>query len=130
MKYLLVGLGLAIAIAAAAAWAWLPVQYEAFALLRVADKSPTVLAAPAASPEEVATFRRTQVQLMLSNLVLKARGERKADQRAAERGPHGEDAPAWLRESLVIDYPDESEVMRVVLALPNGDNCWRSSTRS
>lgn len=95
---------------------FLPNQYEAFALLKVASKPPTVLGRSAtgeADREEFAVFKRTQAQLMLSNVVIHGALRDDTVGRLATIKEHGDDPVAWLKEQLVVDFPDNAEIMRV-----------------
>ena len=62
--------GALVVLAAATAWFLIPARYEAYALVKVAEKRPAVLAGEPINPNEFATFKRTQVQLLESHQVL------------------------------------------------------------
>lgn len=113
---LAIGLGLAVGgTAAALLWYFLPVRYEAFALLKVAERPPAVLDKSATAAEEFAVFKRTQVQLILSNLVLQGTLRDSTINRLETLKEHTDDQIAWLKDQLVIDYPDDAEIMRVAM---------------
>jgi len=113
---LAIGLGLAVGgTAAALLWYFLPVRYEAFALLKVAERPPAVLDKAATAAEEFAVFKRTQVQLILSNVVLQATLRDSTINRLETLKEHVDDQVAWLKDQLVIDYPDDAEIMRVAM---------------
>ena len=65
--------------------------------------------------DEFATFKRTQVQLFLSNAVLAADAQRNGDREACVVKEHYDDPVAWLKGKLIIDYPDDSEILRVAI---------------
>ena len=68
---LAIGLGVSVAtLAAGLLWFFLPVHYEAFALLKVSGKPPAVLEKRAGAADEFAVYKRTQVQLIRSGMVL------------------------------------------------------------
>ena len=57
---LAIGLGTLVGgIAAALVWFFVPVRYEAFALLRVSNKNPSILNKSGAAVEEFAIYKRT-----------------------------------------------------------------------
>jgi hypothetical protein len=82
----------------------------------VAEKAPGVLNESAGDADQFAVFKRTQVQLIKSGAVLRAavRQPKIAELSVVRR--YGDNAVNWLRQELVIDYPDDAEVMRVSLA--------------
>jgi capsular exopolysaccharide synthesis family protein len=113
---LAIGLGLAVGgTAAALLWYFLPVRYEAFALLKVAERPPAVLDKATTAAEEFAVFKRTQVQLILSNIVLQGALRDTTINRLDTLKEHADDQVAWLKDQLVIDYPDDAEIMRVAM---------------
>ncbi len=63
-------LGLMILIVAGLAWFFVPVRYEAFALLKVSSRPPSVLDESLSTADDFSIFKRTQVQLLLSRPVL------------------------------------------------------------
>jgi hypothetical protein len=102
----------------AAAWAWYvtSVDYQAYALLKVASVPPAVLERPAqGSPEQFSIFKRTQVQLIQSPLVLAGAVRDPSIQGLSLVQAHRDDAVSWLKGHLTIDYPDDAEIMRVSL---------------
>ena len=69
---LAIGLGTLVGtVAAAMVWYFVPVRYEAFALIRVSDRPPSVLQKPSDATEAYATFKRTQVEMFGSGMVLR-----------------------------------------------------------
>jgi len=113
---LAVGLGVLIAtLAGAAVWYLIPVKYEAFALLKVSGKPPQILERGNAAVDEFAVFKRTQVQLLLSNMVINGVLREPAINRLPSVQENSDDPISWLKEQLVIDYPDDAEIMRVAM---------------
>ena len=70
MRRFLIGSGGLLMLAGAAIWLLVPVRYEAFALLKISRKPPSVLEVHAVTDEDFAVFKRTQGQLVMSGLVL------------------------------------------------------------
>jgi len=104
---------------------FLPSQYEAFALLKVASKPPTVLGRSATSEqdrEEFAVFKRTQAQMLLSNVVIQGALRDATISRLSTIRDHSDDAVSWLKEQLVVDFPDNAEIMRVGMKGSNKDD--------
>jgi hypothetical protein len=83
MRYLALGVGVALLVGAVAGYFLILNRYEAFALLKVSNQSPAVLARPKATPEEFQVYKRTQVQLILTGAVLR---RALADPRISELG--------------------------------------------
>ncbi len=93
-----------------------PVQYEAYALLRVSSTSPTVLSQVREETRgEFEIFKRTQVQLLLSGLVLRGAVREPEIKQLSVIKQHDDDPVAWLRDELLLDYPDDAEILRVSL---------------
>jgi polysaccharide biosynthesis transport protein len=119
---LAIGLGVTVAtIAAGLLWFFLPVHYEAFALIKVAGKPPAVLERRAGAADEFAVFKRTQVQLIRSGLVLQGTLRDAQINRLSLIKEHSDDPVAWLNNQLVIDYPDDAEVLRLAMSGTNRD---------
>jgi polysaccharide biosynthesis transport protein len=113
---LAIGLGLTTGIVLAAlVWFLVPVKYEVYALLRVAGKQQSVLSKTGSGTEEFQTFKRTQVQLILSPFVLKKATAEPSIAKLPTILEHNEDPSAWLKGELIIDYPDDSEILRVAI---------------
>jgi len=113
---LAIGLGVTVAtIAAGLLWFFLPVHYEAFALLKVSGKPPAVLERRAGATDEFAVYKRTQVQLIRSGLVLNGTLRDAAINRLSLIKDHGDDPIAYLNDQLVIDYPDDAEILRLAM---------------
>ncbi len=113
MKKLLIGLGLAIIVGAVAVWWLVPVRYEVFALLKVAGRQQHVLNRGGEGVDEFQTFKRTQVQLMLSPFVLRRAVSEPKIAGLASIKEHNDESYSWLKEQLIIDYPDDSEILRI-----------------
>ncbi len=98
----------------------LPARYEAFALLKISRHEPGVAGMAGESAEDFEIFKRTQAQLIKSpSVVREALKDSKVKQlKSVERDGHG--ALAWLHDQLVVDFPDDSEIMRVSLSGPDG----------
>jgi capsular polysaccharide biosynthesis protein len=108
--------GTLVVLAALAAWFFVPVQYEAYALLKVANRPPAVLTGPAATAgEDFSIFKRTQAQLLLSSAVLEGTLRDPQIDRLAIVQAHQDDPVSWLRNQLEVNYPDDAEIMRVTL---------------
>ena len=113
---LAVGLGTVVAtLATALVWYFVPVQYEAYALLKVASAPGGVLDKTRSAADEFNTFKRTQVQLILSNIVLQRAVKEKDLLQLSALKEHFDEPVAWLKGKLLIDYPDDSEVLRVAI---------------
>jgi capsular polysaccharide biosynthesis protein len=112
---LLIAAGALVLLAAASAWYFFPVQYEAYALLKVASKPPAVLGQGPVADVDFAIFKRTQVQLMLSSVVLNGTLREPAIFRLSMVQAHRDDPVSWLKGQLIIDYPDDAEIMRIAL---------------
>ncbi len=113
---LAIGLGVTVAtISAGLLWFFLPVHYEAFALLKVAGKPPTVLERRAGAADEFAVYKRTQVQLIRSGMVLQGTLRDTKINALSLIKDHSDDPIAWLNNQLVIDYPDDAEILRLAM---------------
>ena len=110
------GLGLLVGgVAAGLVAFFVPVKYEAFSLLRVSNRAPSVLAETASGIEEFAIFKRTQIQLILSGIVLQRTVVEPDINRLSIIHEHDDDPVSWLKEQLIIDYPDDAEILRVAI---------------
>ncbi len=109
-------LGLATGISVAAiVWFVMPIKYEAFSLLRVSNRAPSVLNESYTAVEEFNIFKRTQVQLIQSPLVLLGTLREKDINQLKLVRENPDDPVAWLKDQLIIDYPDDSEILRVAM---------------
>jgi capsular polysaccharide biosynthesis protein len=113
MKRLLIGLGLAVIVGTVAFWWLAPVRYEVYALLRVAQRQQHVLNKGGEGVDEFQTFKRTQVQLILSPFVLQRAVREPKIANLATIKDHKDEPHSWLKEQLIINYPDDSEILRV-----------------
>jgi capsular polysaccharide biosynthesis protein len=122
MRSWAIGLGVVILIGAGVAWLVVPVRYEAFALLKVSTRPPYVLARSADVPlDEFKIFKRTQVQLILSNQVLQRAVSEPEVNRLSVIQEHDDEPVAWLKSQLMIEYPDDSEILRVAVKSTKAD---------
>ena len=115
MRRFLIGVGGLLMLAGAAIWLLVPVKYEAFALLKISRKPPSVLEVHAVTDEDFAVFKRTQRQLIMSGLVLNGALHEKEINNLETIKKHYDDPAEWLRSQLIIDYPDDSEILRVAM---------------
>ncbi len=123
---LAVGLGLTASILmAAAVWFVLPVKYEAFALLKVSGMPPQILEPGGVAANEFDIFKRTQVQLFLSNVVLNGVLREPAINNLPLVQRNADDPISWLKGELMIDYPDDAEIMRVAMKGERKDDILR-----
>lgn len=116
-----ISLGVLVLLGTAAAWLLVPTQYEAFALLKVSGKPPSVLERGRAAPDEFAIFKRTQAQMIRSGLVLNGTLRDVKVNGLSLIKDHSDDPIAWLNDHLVIDYPDDAEILRVTMKGENRD---------
>jgi polysaccharide biosynthesis transport protein len=113
---LAIGLGFLVGgVAAGLLWFLMPVKYEAFATLRVSGAPPVVLEKDRGAHEEFSLFKRTQVQLVLSNVVLQRTLAEPKINRLSMIQEHNDDPISWLKDQLIVDYPGDSEVMRIAI---------------
>jgi capsular polysaccharide biosynthesis protein len=112
---LLIAAGVIILLAAGAAWYLVPVRYEAFALLKVASTPPTVLTKGEVAPDDFDIFRRTQAQLVKSHVVLNGTLREPSINALSIVQPHQDDTVGWLSSRLIIDYPNDAEIMRIAM---------------
>ena len=95
-------------------WIFLPKGFEAVAWLRVRDKSGMFGAGIGRDNAEYEAFRKTQVQLIKSPLVLMAALRRPGvDGLTALKGE--EDKVGWLMRNVQVSAPMESEVIQIRL---------------
>ena len=81
--------------------------------------------------EEFAIFKQTQVQLLKSNMVINGVLRDSQINQLPTVQQHADEPVAWLKESLLIDYPDDAEIMRHLAARQPPETIWsRSSTGS
>ena len=112
---LFIAAGALVVLVAAAAWYFLPVQYEAYALLKVASSPPAVLPEGQAPAEDFDLFKRTQVQLVLSHVVLNGTLREPDMNRLSMVQEHKENPVSWLKDRLMIDFPDDAEILRIAM---------------
>jgi NADH dehydrogenase/NADH:ubiquinone oxidoreductase subunit G len=114
-RRILIATGLVVALAATAAWLALPTQYEAFALLKVSGRQPSILERGTATPDEFMLFKATQRQLVAGNLVATGVLRDATIHSLATVQSHQNDPVAWLTDALRVDFPGDAEIMRVSL---------------
>ncbi|MBI3839643.1 MAG: hypothetical protein HY288_17110 [Planctomycetia bacterium] len=113
---LAIGLGLlGGAIAAGLACLLVPVHYEAFALLKISRQSPAVLNQVAVSNDEFAMFKRTQVELIRSDVVMHGTLRQPDINKLSMVQDHKDDPVSWLSNQLIIDYPNDAEILRIAM---------------
>jgi polysaccharide biosynthesis transport protein len=114
---LAIGLGVTVStLVAGLVWFFVPVKYEAFALLKVAGKPPMVLGRLTDSvTDEFSVFKRTQVDLIKSNVVMLGTFREKEINQLSMVREHSDDPVAWLSYELMIDYPNDAEILRVAM---------------
>ena len=113
---LALGAGMAVgSIAAVLVWVLVPVKYEAFSLLKISGRAPAVLKENAEAGEVFEIYKRTQKQLLTSGLVLQAVVNQREIATLQTYKEHYDDPISWLKEQLIVDYPDDSEILRVAL---------------
>jgi len=115
-----ISLGVLILLATAAAWMLVPPRYKAYALLKVSSKPPAVLERRPGATDEFAVYKRTQVQLIRSGLVLNGTLRDAKINTLSLIKDHSDDPIAYLNDHLVIDYPDDAEIMRITMTGENG----------
>jgi succinoglycan biosynthesis transport protein ExoP len=101
-------------IAGALTFLFLPRGYEAVAWLRVRDKSGMFGAGMGRDNAEYESYRKTQVQLIKSPLVLMA-AMRRPGVNALESLKDEDDKVGWLVRNIQVSAPMESEVLQVRL---------------
>ncbi len=101
-------------------WVFLPKGYEAVAWLRVRDKSGMFGAGIGRDNAEYEAFRKTQVQLIKSPLVLMA-ALRRPGVDALSTFDGEQDKVGWLMRNVQVSAPMESEVIQVRMRGENAD---------
>jgi hypothetical protein len=101
-----------------------PIEHEASALLRISRQPLTVLEGRHSSPttpEDFASFKRTQAQLLRSSLVVnRTVGEKAISKLPVLAGQ--KDPDSWLLEHTTVDFPEDAEIMRVTVRCTNSDD--------
>lgn len=119
----LFAVGAAILVTTGVAWIVFPVEYEAFALLKISRYQPTVLDDGAVrTDDDFEIFKRTQVQLVGSYAVLNGTLHDPAIMKLPSVQMHLDDPTTWLKEDLSVDYPDDAEIMRISMRGPDRDD--------
>ncbi|MEX2113455.1 MAG: polysaccharide biosynthesis tyrosine autokinase [Pirellulales bacterium] len=113
---LAVGIGSAVGLTAALlVWFLVPVKYEAFALLRVAEKPGGVLDKSRDARDVFDLFKRTQAQYVVSGPVVRKTIREPSIARLATIKDHDDDPESWLSDQIMVDYPNDAELMRVAI---------------
>lgn len=100
--------------AAAAVWLFVPQAHEAVAWLRVRDKSG-VLNSANRDNAEYESYRKTQVQLIRSPLVLMSALRQSGINSLKTIQAEKEDPVGWLQDNIQVTAPMETEVVQVRL---------------
>ena len=111
-----VGLGLLVGgTLSAMVWYFLPVRYEVVALLRVLSTRPKVLEKEGlgGADGDYAVYKRTQAALFKSNFVLQATLRKPEVKRLFLIQHNKDDILDFLSNEISVDYPGDSEIMRV-----------------
>ncbi len=113
---LALGLGMLVSgLVAGLLWFLVPVKYEAYALLKVSGRQPSILEKGTTPADEFMLFKATQGQLVASNMVANnvLRG---ADINQLESvRQHSDDPVSWLKDELMVDFPGDAELMRIAI---------------
>ncbi len=113
---LAVGIGMAVGLTAAlVVWFMVPVKYEAFAMLRVAEKPGGVLDKSREGRDVFDLFKRTQAQYVTSGPVVRKTIREPSIARLATIRKHDDDPESWLSGQIMVDYPNDAEFMRVAI---------------
>jgi capsular exopolysaccharide synthesis family protein len=116
---LAVGIGSAVGlIAAAIVWFVVPIKYEAYALLNVEQNREGVLDKTTQGREVFEIFKRTQAALVTSGSVLRNAIREPAVMGMSTIKDHDDDPAGWLSDQVIVDYPNDAEVMRVAVKTP------------
>lgn len=116
---LALGVGSAVGlIAAAIVWFVVPVKYEAYALLKVEETAEGVLDKTTQGREAFDIFKRTQAALVTSGPVLRNAIREPAVMGMSTIKDHDDDPAGWLSGQVIVDYPNDAEVMRVAVKTP------------
>jgi hypothetical protein len=114
-RRILIATGSVVALAAAVAWLALPAQYEAFALLKVSGRQPSILEKGTAPADEFVLFKATQAQLVAGNMVATGVLRDAKVNRLESVQQHVDDPITWLQNDLVVNFPGDAEIMRVAI---------------
>ena len=121
-----IGLGLTVGIIAAGlVWYFVPIKYEAYALLRIGERQSGILTDNNEGPDAFSIFKRTQVQMFRSGPVLRGTVREPEIQRLKVIQEHDDDPVAWLKEELLLDYPDDAEILRVAISTENKNEAMK-----
>ncbi|MEX2113454.1 MAG: hypothetical protein WD845_09725 [Pirellulales bacterium] len=120
VRYLAYGAA-ALILVGAAAWCLRPDQYEVFAILRVSETPHGVLEQPREDRHAFEIFKRTQAALVTCGPVLRG-AVREPDIQALPLVKTHDDGVAWLEGQIVVDFPNDAEIMRVAIKTNRPDD--------
>lgn len=117
-----IGLGLLVSsVMAGLMWFVIPVRYEAYATVKVAARKESVFGGSSPNSEDFKLFKATQQQLITSNLVMNVvLRDRSINQLPTIRDQ--KDPVAWLQSQITVEYPGDTEIMRVSILTKRKDD--------
>ena len=117
---LAVGLGLAVGLfAMVLAWILIPSKSQATAVLRVASVKPIVFRRVDEGESDYDTYRRTLAGMFKTEMVLNAAlrlNDGQLTQLESLEDVPVEEQTNWLSDNLVVQFPDNAELMQVSMA--------------
>ena len=112
--WLAVGIGVLVSAAfAGMAWMLVPINYEASALLHVAEKEKNIIGSQ--KPDDYINYKRGQTTIIKDSFVLSAALLDPDISSLKTIQEHKEDPVGWLADQLMIDYPGDSSYMRIAM---------------
>ncbi|MFL5340218.1 MAG: polysaccharide biosynthesis tyrosine autokinase [Gemmataceae bacterium] len=101
-----------------AAWELLPAKYTTYSVLRVAASEQKLDSRDAAGRSEFVTYLKTQANLIKNEYVLRAalRDSKIGDGETLKKQ---DDPVKWLEENLIVEFSENSEIMKVMLTGEN-----------
>lgn len=120
---LALGLGLlASGLVAGLLWFFVPVKYEAYALLKISGRQPSIVDKGSSSADEFQLLKATQGQLVASNMVINGVLREPTISRLPSVQEHSDDPVSWLKSGLMIDFPGDAEIMRIAIKTKRPDD--------
>ena len=113
---LAIGLGVTLStIVAGLVWFFVPVQVRGFRAAQSCRQAAGRVGKiqPSRATDEFAIFKRTQVDLIKSNVVMHGTFREKDITQLSMYREHSDDPINWLSNELIIDYPNDAEVLRI-----------------
>ncbi len=112
---LALGLGLLVSgLVCGLVWYLVPVRYEAYATVKVSNERPSVFDQQHITrPDDFKIFKATQQQLVTSNLVMNAVLRDRSINQLSTFRELSEDPVIWLQDQLMVEYPGDTEIMRI-----------------